>query len=84
MLLSGLGIKEDKHYTLMGELSGKEKHQHGVLEVGKIFFQPGHCFHIEVIGRFVQKEVVGVRTRRRRLRRRRKNWKNLSAVSVPT
>ena len=24
-LLSGLGIKEDKHYTLMGELSGKEK-----------------------------------------------------------
>ena len=25
MLLSGLGIKEDKHYTLMGELSGKEK-----------------------------------------------------------
>lgn len=25
ILLSGLGIKEDKHYTLMGELSGKEK-----------------------------------------------------------
>ena len=25
MLLSGLGIEEDKHYTLMGELSGKEK-----------------------------------------------------------
>ena len=25
MLLSGLGIKEDKHYTLKGELSGKEK-----------------------------------------------------------
>ena len=25
MLLSGLGIKEDKHYTLMSELSGKEK-----------------------------------------------------------
>ena len=25
MLFSGLGIKEDKHYTLMGELSGKEK-----------------------------------------------------------
>ena len=25
MVLSGLGIKEDKHYTLMGELSGKEK-----------------------------------------------------------
>ena len=25
MLLSGLGVKEDKHYTLMGELSGKEK-----------------------------------------------------------
>ena len=25
MLLSGLGLKEDKHYTLMGELSGKEK-----------------------------------------------------------
>ena len=25
MLLSGLGIKEDKHYTLMGELSGKDK-----------------------------------------------------------
>ena len=24
-LLSGLGIKEDKHYTLMSELSGKEK-----------------------------------------------------------
>ena len=24
MLLSGLGIKEDKHYTLMSELSGKE------------------------------------------------------------
>lgn len=24
-LLSGLGVKEDKHYTLMGELSGKEK-----------------------------------------------------------
>ena len=24
-LLSGLGIKEDKHYQLMGELSGKEK-----------------------------------------------------------
>jgi ATPase subunit of ABC transporter with duplicated ATPase domains len=24
-LLSGLGIKEDKHYTVMGELSGKEK-----------------------------------------------------------
>lgn len=24
-LLSGLGIKEDKHYALMGELSGKEK-----------------------------------------------------------
>ena len=25
ILLSGLGIKEDKHYTLMGDLSGKEK-----------------------------------------------------------
>ena len=25
MLLNGLGVKEDKHYTLMGELSGKEK-----------------------------------------------------------
>ena len=25
MLLSGLGMKEDKHYVLMGELSGKEK-----------------------------------------------------------
>jgi len=25
MLLSGLGVKEDKHYTVMGELSGKEK-----------------------------------------------------------
>lgn len=25
MLLSGLGVKEDKHYTLMGALSGKEK-----------------------------------------------------------
>jgi len=25
MLISGLGVKEDKHYTLMGELSGKEK-----------------------------------------------------------
>ncbi len=24
-LLSGLGVSEDKHYTLMGELSGKEK-----------------------------------------------------------
>ena len=25
MLLSGLGVKEDKHYVLMGEVSGKEK-----------------------------------------------------------
>ena len=25
ILLSGLGVKEDKHYTLMGDLSGKEK-----------------------------------------------------------
>ena len=25
MLLSGLGVKENKHYVLMGELSGKEK-----------------------------------------------------------
>ena len=25
ILLSGLGIKEDKHYTLMGDLSGQEK-----------------------------------------------------------
>ena len=25
MLLSGLGVKEDKHYVLMGELSGEEK-----------------------------------------------------------
>ena len=25
MLLSGLGVEEDKHYVLMGELSGKEK-----------------------------------------------------------
>ena len=25
ILLSGLGIKEDKHYTLMGDLSGREK-----------------------------------------------------------
>ena len=25
MLLSGLGVKEDKHYVLMGELSGNEK-----------------------------------------------------------
>lgn len=25
MLLSGLGIKEDKHYTMVGELSGNEK-----------------------------------------------------------
>ena len=25
ILLSGLGIKEDKHYTLVGDLSGKEK-----------------------------------------------------------
>lgn len=25
ILLSGLGIKEDKHYSLMGDLSGKEK-----------------------------------------------------------
>ena len=25
ILLSGLGIKEDKHYLLMGELNNKEK-----------------------------------------------------------
>ncbi len=34
-LLSGLGIKEDKHYALMGELSGKE----GTYHVGKSTFR---------------------------------------------
>ena len=35
-------------------------HQYGMLEVGKIFFQPGHCFHIQVIGRLIEQEVVRI------------------------
>ena len=39
MLLSGLGIKEDKHYTLMGELSGKRLGYGDGNLVGGISFQ---------------------------------------------
>ena len=40
ILLSGLGIKEDKHYMLMGDLSGKEKVRHGNCDMaGRISFK---------------------------------------------
>ena len=35
-------------------------YEHGVFEVGKVFFEPGHCFHIEVIGRLIQQQVVRI------------------------
>ena len=38
ILLSGLGIKEDKHYTLMGDLSGKEKVR--VMQAQALFGNP--------------------------------------------
>lgn len=138
MLLSGLGVKEDKHYTLMGELSGKEKvrvmlaqalygnpdnllldeptndldmetvtwleeylsnFEHTVLVVSHDrHFLDSVCTHTVDIdyGKInllpvttvsgmnpVNWPSVSSRTRRPKLRRKRKNWKNLSAVSVP-
>ena len=139
MLLSGLGVKEDKHYVLMGELSGKEKvrvmlaqalygnpdnllldeptndldmetvtwleeylanFEHTVLVVshdrhfldsvcthtvdidyGKInMFAGNYSFWYESANWL----SVSNRTRRRRLKRRRKNSKSLSAVSAQT
>ena len=35
-------------------------HQHGMLEVAEIFLQPFHGFKVEVIGRLVEQEVVGI------------------------
>ena len=34
--------------------------KHRMFEVGKIFFQPCHCLHIQIIGRFVEKEVIRI------------------------
>ena len=137
-LLSGLGIKEDKHYMLMGELSGKEKvrvmlaqalygnpdnllldeptndldmdtvtwleeylsnFEHTVLVVshdrhfldsvcthtvdidfGKVnMFAGNYSFWYESS----QLALRSSRTRRLKLKRRRKSWKNLSVVLVP-
>ena len=35
-------------------------HEHRVLKVAKIVFEPFHCFEVEVVGRLVEQEVVGV------------------------
>lgn len=139
MLLSGLGVKEDKHYVLMGELSGKEKvrvmlaqalygnpdnllldeptndldmetvtwleeylanFEHTVLVVNHDrHFLDSVCTHtVDIdygkINMFAGNYSfctnpanwlsVSNRTRRRRLKRRRKNSKSLSAVSART
>ena len=34
--------------------------KHRMFKVGKIFFQPCHCLHIQIIGRFVEKEVIRI------------------------
>ena len=34
--------------------------KHRVLEVGKIILQPSHSLKVEVVGRLVKKEVVGI------------------------
>jgi len=35
-------------------------HKNGILIIGKVFFKPGHGFHIEVVGRFVKEQVVRI------------------------
>ena len=34
--------------------------KHGMFEVGEILLQPGHGIHIQVIGRLVEQQVVGI------------------------
>ena len=137
-LLSGLGIKEDKHYVLMGELNNKEKvrvmlaqalygnpdnllldeptndldmdtvtwleeylanFEHTVLVVSPTVTSSIPFVRIRWIStteRLISLPVtivsgmspaswhsVSSRTRRRKLRRRRKSWKSLFAVSAP-
>ena len=109
-LLSGLGIKEDKHYMLMGELSGKEKVR--VMLAQALYGNPDNLlldeptndldmdtvtWLEEYLSNFEHTVLVVIasgmnqvswhfassRTRRLKLKRRRKSWKNLSVVLVP-
>ena len=41
-------------------------YQHGMFEVGKIFFQPGYRVHIQVVGRLIQQQVVRISKQRLR------------------
>ena len=34
--------------------------QHSMFKVSQIIFQPHHCFHIEVIGRLIQQQVIRI------------------------
>jgi hypothetical protein len=34
--------------------------QHGMFEVGEILLQPGNGLHIQVIGRLVEQQVIGI------------------------
>ena len=35
-------------------------HQHRVFEIRKIFLQPSHRIHIQIIGRFIQQQVIRI------------------------
>ena len=39
-------------------------HQHGMFKVRKVFFEPGHRIHIQVIGRLVEQQVVRISEKR--------------------
>ena len=35
-------------------------YQNGMFKIGKILFQPSYSVHIQVIGRLVQQQVIGI------------------------
>ncbi|CDD51062.1 uncharacterized protein BN800_02348 [Bacteroides sp. CAG:875] len=39
-------------------------HQHGMLKVRKVFFEPGHRIHVQVVGRLVEQQVVRISEKR--------------------
>lgn len=59
-LLSGLGIKEDKHYMLMKDLSGKEKVR--VLLAKALFGIPTTCFSTSLPTTLTLRPWLGLRT----------------------